>query len=159
MKVSTVSHGLPDSILEVVAFREATEGTPAFGDIAHVVGELVREPRRLVDQGRDEERTAGHDHADHEQEGDAGSRSSVAQATTLERLDGWIQRHGQEDGDQDPGQDLPRNPRDVEQEEEPERDPEHGEDRRRAKADDPLFEHRSFRIAARSDVRSAGMVK
>ena len=78
----------------------------------------------------------------------------------LERLHGRVQRQRQEDRDDDPREHLARDPGDVEQEKKAEGEPENGEDRGRANADDPLFGWHRARIAARSDVSvGPGMVK
>ena len=79
---------------------------------------------------------------EHEDDGDARGHAPAREAVALEPLDRRVQREREEDRDQDPGEDLARDPQHLEQQDDPDRDPEQRKDRGRPKADNALL-HRS----------------
>jgi hypothetical protein len=73
----------------------------------------------------------------------------------LEELNRRIHRQRQEERDQDPRDHVPRDPDHLEHDRNGDDRAEHGQDRARGKADEPLGHH-ATRIAAPSDVYAAG---
>jgi hypothetical protein len=67
---------------------------------------------------------------------------AAREAAALERLDSGIEREREEERDQQPAQDVPRDVEHVEHDSDAEQDPEDREDRAWTEVDDPVDAHR-----------------
>ena len=104
-----------------------------------VAGERLREAVDLVDERRKEEGAERGQPSEREQHRDRGRRPAALHAVALEPVDRWVERQREEDRDQDPREDVPRDPDDLEQERDRDRDPEHRKDRRGPEPDKALL--------------------
>ena len=85
-------------------------------------GGMTRKPTPVIDEEREREHDA--------------RCITTRQTSTLEGLDGRVERRGEDDRDEDPGQDVPGEVDEDEEQADEDRDPEHREDGRRADQDD-----------------------
>ena len=118
-------------------------------DVVDVAGERVGEAVHLADERRDEERRQGRDRCECEQQRDGSRWPALLQALSLEPVDGRVEGERKEHRDQDPDNDVPRDPNDLEQQPDGDRNPEDREDRRGPEADDALLH--ATRITPESD--------
>ena len=96
-----------DPIDDLVVVLEPPEGPATGGDVVDEVRYGVDEVGHLRDERRNDEEPDPRQHEERDPEDDR-RRGQRVEAAALERLDGRIQRRGQERRDEDPGQDVPR---------------------------------------------------
>ena len=149
LRRSTGFDRVPDPLRDVVLRLEEAEAPAAMRDVVDVAGERVGEAVHLADERRDEERRQGRDRCESEQQRDGGRRPALLHALSLEPVDGRVEGEREEHRDQDPDDDVPRDPDDLEQQPDGDRDPEDREDRRGPEADDALLH--ATRITPESD--------
>ena len=136
---TTVLHAHPQALDEVVAVGEPPKLSPAFGDIPNVVGESANEAVGLVDERGDEQSRESDERTEGEDEGHPRRGPSPTEAVTLEPFDERVEREREEERDQKPGENLPRDPDQLEQQHDRDRERQDGKNRRGAEADNALL--------------------
>ena len=139
MRRSALLDCVPNALGHVVLRLEEPESPAAVGDVVDVIRKCLREPIHLADERRDEEEPEEREAGEHEDGRDPGCKPSAANAVVLEPVDGGVHREREEDRDQNPGENLARDPDELEHEKDPDRDPEQRKDRRGPKADNALL--------------------
>ena len=112
-------------------------------DVLHVVRELVDELVHLVDQRRDEREPDRDEEGEREEVRERGGGDASLDPVTLEPADRGVQRQGQEDRDHHPGEDVPGDPDDLEDDRDGDDRPQQGQDRPQLEPDDSLRDHRA----------------
>src|SRR5919109_783426 len=128
LRGTAFSERLARLVDEVVLRLQEPEPAAAFGEVVQVVGDLVREVVHLVDQRRDEQPA---DQRDSDQRGDEDDpgRDTTPLDASLEPVNGGGQRERQEQRDEDPGEDMPRDPEDLQGDERDDEDRDDHENR------------------------------
>ena len=132
----------------VLALEEAEPAAPA-GEVVDVAGNGVGQVVDLAHEGRHERRGDPDDDEDRADEDDADCRPAL-HPTPDEELDGRVERHREEERDQQPDDHRARHPDHLEHDRDGEHDPDHGQDRARPEPNDALVEHPA-RIGAALD--------
>ena len=125
---------------DVVLALEEAEPAAAAGEVVDVPRNGVGEVVDLAHERRHEGRGDPDDDQDRADEDDADRRPTL-HATPDEELDRGVQRHREEERDQQPDDHRARHPDDLEHDRDGEHDPDHGQDRARPEPNDALVEH------------------
>ena len=149
LRGATRFDGVPNPLGDVVLRLQEAEPTAAMRDVVDVAGERVREAVHLADERRDEERRQGGDRCESEQQRDGGRQPALLHSLSLEPVDGRVEGEREEHRDQDPDDDVPRDPDDLEQQPHGDRNPQDRQDRRGPEPDDALLH--ATRITPESD--------
>jgi hypothetical protein len=126
----------------VVVGLEEAESPASLGQVLDVARHGVDEVVHLRDEGRDERGAEPADPDRQQQVRDADREAPPPDPAAHQEVDERVERDGEEERDHDPREHLPREPDHLQQRRNREHDPEHGEDRPCAEADDPLI-HRA----------------
>ena len=129
----------------VLRFEEA-ETPPALRDVVDVARHRVDELVHVVDQSRKEQGADRNNRCENEQTCDAGCEPPTTHPATLKQLDKRIDRHREEDGDQDPDDHVPGDRNDAKQRPDADDQPKNSQDRADAEMDDALRQRGKDRV-------------